>query len=276
MNWWDSVLVSPLCSSCSVCLVEPAYTRAVLKSCCQAKDRTEAQQRGALHSHILFWTKRRKLNLTSFVPMPTTFRQGWQKGDGHGTQSESKRKDVPGKASHSTASLDVSNERKEREQARPKKEQDSSVSTAPSADALSSTSLGSGKSFSVIAEPVDAVKEPTVPAPTTQAPGLECPECHSFSAIAEPVAAFGESTAPVPTTRGPSLEPEHKQSEQRNTLIEPLENHIYWMREVARVNAELIRPKLSIEMPWPRDCLLWAFLLRSIQTNMYLHSCTPL
>ena len=48
--------------------------------------------------------------------------------------------------------------------------------------------------------------------------------------------------------------------------------------EVARVNAELVRPvwcASSLASPERRrQHLLWAFLLRAIQTHLYIHSCT--
>ena len=57
------------------------------------------------------------------------------------------------------------------------------------------------------------------------------------------------------------------------------EDHSYYTSEMARVNAELVRPLLlphsggrSTERA--REHLLWSFLLRSIQTKMYIHSCT--
>ena len=46
--------------------------------------------------------------------------------------------------------------------------------------------------------------------------------------------------------------------------------------EVARVNAELVRPVLDRGGPpaTVQKQLLWAFLLRSIQTRFYIHACT--
>jgi hypothetical protein len=35
-----------------------------------------------------------------------------------------------------------------------------------------------------------------------------------------------------------------------------------------------VRPKMNDEDVWERDTLLWSFLLRSIQTHGYIHSCT--
>jgi hypothetical protein len=54
------------------------------------------------------------------------------------------------------------------------------------------------------------------------------------------------------------------------------EDHPYYFAEVARVNAELVRPVLGTAAPAARvqEHLLWAFLLRGIQTELYLHSCT--
>ncbi len=54
------------------------------------------------------------------------------------------------------------------------------------------------------------------------------------------------------------------------------EDHPYYVAEVARVNAELVRPALDWDAPPDRvrKQLCWAFLLRTIQTRFYLHSCT--
>ena len=52
------------------------------------------------------------------------------------------------------------------------------------------------------------------------------------------------------------------------------EDDVYYRTETARVNAELIRLDLSQEFRWPRETLLWAFLLRAIQTLLYIHACT--
>ena len=41
---------------------------------------------------------------------------------------------------------------------------------------------------------------------------------------------------------------------------------------MARVHAELVRPTCSAE--WSRDEVLWSFLLRSIQTHLYIHACS--
>ena len=53
---------------------EPANTRDVLESCCHDKDRTEAQARGSLHSHILCWYKPRVLkpHYEALQPVPRT------------------------------------------------------------------------------------------------------------------------------------------------------------------------------------------------------------
>ena len=54
------------------------------------------------------------------------------------------------------------------------------------------------------------------------------------------------------------------------------EDHPYYFAEVARVNAELVRPALDRTAPpdTVRKQLCCAFLLRTIQTRLYLHSCT--
>ena len=136
-------------------------------------DRTEAQQRGALHSHILFWTKRRKLNMTSFTPMPTTCREGWAKADLHGAQAKTKKRDMKGKTSNLASNVGVTADRKETQQTNDIATAKSSHVPAQSRVALSSGSLGSGASISAIAEPVLAVGESTEPAPTTCGPGLQ-------------------------------------------------------------------------------------------------------
>ena len=52
----------------------------------------------------------------------------------------------------------------------------------------------------------------------------------------------------------------------------PEEDTLYTKLEMARVHAELIRPDGTAQ--WSRQELLWSFLLRSIQTQMYLHACS--
>ena len=67
------------------------------------------------------------------------------------------------------------------------------------------------------------------------------------------------------------------ESLQGATRLEPArddvntEDTMYRHFEMARVHAELIRPDGFAR--WSRQELLWAFLLRSIQTQMYLHFC---
>ena len=56
------------------------------------------------------------------------------------------------------------------------------------------------------------------------------------------------------------------------------EDDVYYKAEMARIIAELVRPlplsNTTSEME--RDHNLWAFLLRAIQTHLYIHACTPL
>ena len=54
------------------------------------------------------------------------------------------------------------------------------------------------------------------------------------------------------------------------------EDHSYYFAEVARVNAELVLPLLDPGGPpgLVQKQLCWAFLLRTVQTRFYLHSCT--
>ena len=54
------------------------------------------------------------------------------------------------------------------------------------------------------------------------------------------------------------------------------EDDVYCRTEVARVLAELVRPLPAEDGAHAREVLLWSFLLRAIQTHMYIHSCTPL
>ena len=53
---------------------------------------------------------------------------------------------------------------------------------------------------------------------------------------------------------------------------------MYYHSEIARVNAELVRPVLPADMTTQKDegyeLLLWSFLLRTIQTRLYIHRCT--
>ena len=54
------------------------------------------------------------------------------------------------------------------------------------------------------------------------------------------------------------------------------EDDVYYRTETARVLAELVRPQLPQAGAHQRDVLLWAFLLRAIQTHLYVHACTRL
>ena len=54
------------------------------------------------------------------------------------------------------------------------------------------------------------------------------------------------------------------------------EDDVYYRTETARVHAELVRLDLTDVLKHPRETLLWAFLLRAIQTHLYIHACTPL
>ena len=42
------------------------------------------------------------------------------------------------------------------------------------------------------------------------------------------------------------------------------EDDVYYRTEAARVNVELVRLDLDQEFRWPRQTLLWAFLLRAV------------
>ena len=54
------------------------------------------------------------------------------------------------------------------------------------------------------------------------------------------------------------------------------DDDVYCRTEAARANAELVRLDLDQEFRWPRHTLLWAFLLRAVQTLLYIHACTVL
>ena len=54
------------------------------------------------------------------------------------------------------------------------------------------------------------------------------------------------------------------------------EDDVYYRTETARVLAELVRPILPVEDARSREVLLWAFLLRCVQTLLYIHACTQL
>ena len=51
------------------------------------------------------------------------------------------------------------------------------------------------------------------------------------------------------------------------------EDDVYYRTETARVLAELVRPLASEDTGCQRQYLLWAFLLRSIQAQLYIHAC---
>ena len=36
-----------------------------------------------------------------------------------------------------------------------------------------------------------------------------------------------------------------------------------------------MRLDLSVELRYPRETLLWAFVCRAVQTLLYIHACTP-
>ena len=54
------------------------------------------------------------------------------------------------------------------------------------------------------------------------------------------------------------------------------EDDVYYRTETARVLAELVRPILPEDETRRREVLLWAFLLRCVQTLLYVHACTQL
>ena len=54
------------------------------------------------------------------------------------------------------------------------------------------------------------------------------------------------------------------------------EDDVYHRTETARVLAELVRPLPIEDVDHERERLLWAFLLRSIQTQLYSHACAAL
>lgn len=53
------------------------------------------------------------------------------------------------------------------------------------------------------------------------------------------------------------------------------EDDVYYRNDTVRVHAELVRLDLSVELRYPRETLLWAFLCRAVQTLLYIHACTP-
>ena len=59
---------------------------------------------------------------------------------------------------------------------------------------------------------------------------------------------------------------------QKQEKSESVEHRLYTEYEMARVHGELIRPMLDEE--WTRGEVLWSFLLRSIQTHLYIHTCS--
>ena len=54
------------------------------------------------------------------------------------------------------------------------------------------------------------------------------------------------------------------------------EDGVYYRTETARVLAELVRPLPCTDTGHERERLLWAVLLRALQTQLYIHSCTAL
>ena len=78
---------------------------------------------------------------------------------------------------------------------------------------------------------------------------------------------------PKPSEEGVAVPPAGRAAPDMNP-----EDDVYYRTETARVLAELVRPLPSTgaEPQHNRDVLLWGFLLRSIQTHLYIHACTPL
>ena len=77
----------------------------------------------------------------------------------------------------------------------------------------------------------------------------------------------------------PSIPEDHNQCWDASKAGNPTmnaEDDVYYRTETARVNAELVRLDLDQEFRWPRHTLLWAFLLRAVQTLLYIHVCTVL
>ena len=54
------------------------------------------------------------------------------------------------------------------------------------------------------------------------------------------------------------------------------EDGVHYRTETACALAELVRPLPCTDTGHERDRLLWAFLLRSIQPQLYIHACTAL
>ena len=54
------------------------------------------------------------------------------------------------------------------------------------------------------------------------------------------------------------------------------EDDVYYRTETSRVLAELVRPLPCTDTGHERERLLWAFLLRAIQTQLYIRACTAL
>ena len=53
-----------------------------------------------------------------------------------------------------------------------------------------------------------------------------------------------------------------------------IEGGVHYRTETARALAELVRPLPCTDTGHERDRLPWAFLLRSIPTQLYIHACT--
>ena len=71
---------------------------------------------------------------------------------------------------------------------------------------------------------------------------------------------------------------ERLQTQERGERNQPMttehEDYIYQSLDIARVLGQLVRPLEELINPSDRHLLLWAFLLRCIQTQGYIHSCT--
>ena len=86
-------------------------------------------------------------------------------------------------------------------------------------------------------------------------PGLKYEQKPSIAKVEE-----GQPAAPPRTLNDPAMRKE---------------DDVYWQTETARVLAELVRPLRPQSRAREREVLLWAFLLRAIQTHLYMHACTP-
>jgi hypothetical protein len=80
----------------------------------------------------------------------------------------------------------------------------------------------------------------------------------------------------MPSVPAPPEDAEGPTERERPPPEKRKEDHPYHFAELARVNAELVRPLLtpSDTKAQGQQHLLWGFLLRSIQTQFYIHSCT--